>query len=154
MKKLILYAFVIPILFGCGSNDRGELVGVKSNVNWFAEKPFGMVKIQAGSFTMGKQDEDITGTMSAPPRTVSLSSFYMDETEISNSEYKQFINWVKDSIVRTELASMADFVSGGSLTDAAGAPLEGGIYDFAYAACKNSRYRWRRRYGCIIMVVT
>ena len=133
MKKLILCAFVIPLLFGCGSNDRGELVGVKSNVKWFAEKPFGMVSIPAGSFTMGKQDEDITGTMSAPPRTVSLSSFYMDETEISNSEYKQFINWVKDSIVRTELALMADFVSGGTLTDEAGAPLEGGIYDFAYA---------------------
>jgi len=54
--------------------------------------------------------------MSAPPRTVSLSKFYMDETEISNSEYKQFVEWVKDSIVRTELALMADFASGGSLT--------------------------------------
>jgi len=43
MKKLILYVFIIPLLFGCGSNDRGELVGVKSNVKWFAEKPFGMV---------------------------------------------------------------------------------------------------------------
>ena len=120
-------------MYGCGSNDRGELVGVKIKNKWFSEKPFGMVSIPAGSFTMGKQDEDITGTMSAPPRTVSLSKFYMDETEISNSEYKQFVEWVKDSIVRTELALMADFASGGSLTNANGEPISGGIYDYAYA---------------------
>jgi len=133
MKKAILYTFLITIMYGCGSNDRGELVGVKIKNKWFSEKPFGMVSIPAGSFTMGKQDEDITGTMSAPPRTVSLSKFYMDETEISNSEYKQFVEWVKDSIVRTELALMADFASGGSLTNANGEPISGGIYDYAYA---------------------
>jgi gliding motility-associated lipoprotein GldK len=133
MRKAILYIFSITIIYGCGSNDRGELVGVKIKNKWFSEKPFGMVSIPAGSFTMGKQDEDITGTMSAPPRTVSLSKFYMDETEISNSEYKQFVEWVKDSIVRTELALMADFASGGSLTNANGEPISGGIYDYAYA---------------------
>jgi len=133
MRKAILYIFSITIMYGCGSNDRGELVGVKIKNKWFSEKPFGMVSIPAGSFTMGKQDEDITGTMSAPPRTVSLSKFYMDETEISNSEYKQFVEWVKDSIVRTELALMADFASGGSLTDDNGQPITGGIYDYAYA---------------------
>ncbi|MBT4680046.1 MAG: SUMF1/EgtB/PvdO family nonheme iron enzyme, partial [Flavobacterium sp.] len=114
-------------MYGCGSNDRGELVGVKSKTKWFSERPFGMVPIPGGSFTMGRQDEDLTGTMSAPARTVSLSQFYMDETEISNSEYKQFVDWVKDSIVRTELAFMADFASGGSLTDDNGAPITGGI---------------------------
>ncbi|MBT6377985.1 MAG: SUMF1/EgtB/PvdO family nonheme iron enzyme, partial [Flavobacterium sp.] len=72
-------------MYGCGSNDRGELVGVKSKTKWFSERPFGMVPIPGGSFTMGRQDEDLTGTMSAPARTVSLSQFYMDETEISNS---------------------------------------------------------------------
>ncbi|MDC0870325.1 gliding motility lipoprotein GldK [Flavobacteriaceae bacterium] len=133
MRKAILYIFSITIMYGCGSNDRGELVGVKIKNKWFSEKPFGMVSIPAGSFTMGKQDEDITGTMSAPPRTVSLSKFYMDETEISNSEYKQFVEWVKDSIVRTELALMADFASGGSLTNANGEAISGGIYDYAYA---------------------
>ena len=133
MRKAILYIFSITIMYGCGSNDRGELVGVKIKNKWFSEKPFGMVSIPAGSFTMGKQDEDITGTMSAPPRTVSLSSFYMDETEISNSEYKQFVEWVKDSIVRTELALMADYASVGSLTNANGEPKSGGIYDYAYA---------------------
>ncbi len=133
MKKAVLYAFAITIMIGCGSNDRGELVGVKTKKKWFGEKPFGMVSIPGGSFTMGKQNEDITGTLSAPARTVSVRPYYMDETEISNSEYKQFVNWVRDSIVRSKLAEMADFASGGSLIDDNGASISGGIYDFAYA---------------------
>lgn len=133
MRKVI-YILAIAIFTGCGSNDRGELVGVRTNKKWFSEKPFGMVTIPGGSFTMGKQDEDISGTMNAPARTVSVRPYFMDETEISNSEYKQFVSWVKDSIIRVELANMADFVSGGSMIDASGTPLSGGIYDYAYAS--------------------
>ena len=146
MKKTILYVFVITIMYGCGSNDRGELVGVKSKFKWFSERPFGMVPIPGGSFTMGRQDEDLTGTMSAPARTVSLSQFYMDETEISNSEYKQFVDWVKDSIVRTELAFMADFASGGSLIDENGAPITGGIYDYAFAVSDTTNQTAYQKY--------
>ena len=146
MKKAILYAFVITIIYGCGSNDRGELVGVKSNGKWFAERPFGMVSIPGGSFTMGRQDEDITGTMSAPARTVTVRPFYMDETEITNAEYKQYVNWVRDSIVRSKLAEMADFVSGGSLIDANGAPLTGGIYDYAFAVADTTNANAYQKY--------
>ena len=32
-------------------------------------------------------------------RTVTVRAFYMDETEITNSEYRQFVNWVRDSIL-------------------------------------------------------
>jgi gliding motility-associated lipoprotein GldK len=35
----------------------------------------------------------------------------MDETEITNSEYKQFVFWVRDSIIRSKLALMADLAS-------------------------------------------
>ena len=145
MRKATLYALLITIIYGCGSNDRGELVGVKSK-KWFSERPFGMVSIPSGSFTMGRQDEDITGTMSAPARTVSLSPFFMDETEISNAEYKQFVSWVKDSIVRVELADMADFASGGSLIDANGAPITGGVYDFSYAALDTTNANAYQKY--------
>ena len=44
----------------------------------------------------------------ATVKTVSVGSFYMDETEITNSEYRQFVNWVRDSIIRTQLADMAE----------------------------------------------
>ena len=40
-------------------------------------------------------------------KTVSVKAFYMDETEITNSEYRQFVNWVRDSVVRHEIAKAA-----------------------------------------------
>jgi len=133
MKKATLLALLITLMYGCGSNDRGELVGVRSKTKWFTEKPFGMVYIPGGSFTMGKQDEDVLGTLSAPARTVTVRPFYMDETEITNAEYRQFVHWTRDSIVRTKLAFMADFASGGSPNvDANGNTSTDGIYAYAF----------------------
>lgn len=132
MKKVALFALILVIIYSCGSsNERGELVGVKSKRKWFAEKPYGMVYIKGGSFTMGKQDEDPLGAMNAPTRTVTVQPFYMDETEITNSEYKQFVYWVRDSIVRTQLAYQAEFASGGEGEDG-GKPS--GIQSYAFAS--------------------
>ena len=131
MKKVALFALILVFFYSCGSsNDRGELVGVKSKRKWFAEKPYGMVYIKGGSFTMGKQDEDPLGAMNAPTRTVTVQPFYMDETEITNSEYKQFIHWVRDSIVRTKLAYQAEFASGDETADGA-KPTGIQLYAFA-----------------------
>ena len=131
MKKIVLYALLIVIGYSCGSNDRGELVGVKSNKKWFSEKPLGMALIPGGSFTMGKQDEDIMGTLSSPPRTVTVRPYYMDETEITNAEYKQYVFWVRDSIVRTKLAYQAEFAAIGN-TNPAVQTKKGGIQDYAF----------------------
>jgi formylglycine-generating enzyme required for sulfatase activity len=48
---------------------------------------------------MGKSDDDVS-IQDAPTKTVTVRSFYMDETEITNSEYRQFVDWVKDSTMR------------------------------------------------------
>ncbi len=111
MKRVAVFVLILTIIYSCGSggsNDRGELMGAKSKRKWFAEKPYGMVFIKGGSFTMGKQDEDPLGALNAPTRTVTVQPFYMDETEITNSEYKQFVNWVRDSITRTKLGYQAE----------------------------------------------
>ncbi len=73
---------------------------------------------------MGKAEEDQANLMNAPTKTVTVRSFYMDDTEITNSEYRQFVEWVKDSIVRTRLAIMADELGLG--------PEDGGIGDYAF----------------------
>lgn len=67
-----------------------------------------MELIPSGSFVMGKSEEDIASGLNAPTKTVSVKAFYMDNTEITNAEYRQYVNWVKDSIVRTRLAILAD----------------------------------------------
>ena len=109
MKKLVLLTAVLALLTSCGKGDRGQLVGVKGK-NWHPEKPLGMALVPGGAFIMGKSDDDLAGVNDAPTKTVTVRSFYMDETEITNSEYRQFVEWVRDSTIRTKLAILADAV--------------------------------------------
>ncbi len=136
MRKIAVLALLVSIVYGCGSSggDRGELVGVKSKRKWFAEKPYGMAKIPGGSFTMGKQDEDPLGAMNAPTKTVTVQPFYMDESEITNSEYKQFVTWVRDSVTRTKLGYQAEFASGGDEDPATEGKNAQGIQMYAFAS--------------------
>lgn len=124
MKKIVLITLVFAFIASCGSKDKGELVGVKGK-KWHPEKPYGMSLIPGGAFVMGKSDDDLTGIQDAPTKTVSVRSFYMDETEITNSEYRQFVFWVRDSILRFNLAEMADLEGLTSEDDE-------GIGEFAY----------------------
>jgi gliding motility-associated lipoprotein GldK len=68
-----------------------------------------MTLIPSGSFLMGMSDDDMVQLQNAPISTVSVKAFYMDETEITNGEYRQFVNWVRDSVVRDALAKRAIF---------------------------------------------
>jgi gliding motility-associated lipoprotein GldK len=125
MKKFIALAAIVALMSSCNSGDRGELVGVKGK-KWLPEKPYGMTLIPGGSFIMGKSGDDFVAVGDAPTKTVTVRSFYMDETEITNSEYRQFVEWVRDSIVRRKLAERADEES---KTPEDG---EAGIGDFAF----------------------
>lgn len=133
MNKALVFALFTLIIYSCGSNDRGELTGVKYKKKWFSEKPFGMALIPGGSFTMGKQDQDVIGTMSTPAKTVTIRPYYMDETEITNNEYKEFVFWVRDSIVRTRLGIQQEFAELLTTTEEGESGPSGGIHDYAFA---------------------
>lgn len=111
MKKISLYILLFFVVVGCKKSDQGELVGIGSGTKWHSQKPLGMVLIPGGSFTMGKSSENKVGTLDSPSRTVTVRPFYMDETEITNSEYKEYVYWVRDSIVRTKLALFSELMS-------------------------------------------
>ncbi len=103
MNKLFAALSVIFLLFLCSCGSRsgnGELVGVGGRGKWFEPKPTGMVLIPRGSYTMGANDEDVAWALNATSKTVSVESFWMDETEITNNEYRQFVYYVRDSIAR------------------------------------------------------
>jgi sulfatase modifying factor 1 len=135
MKKAAIFALLMTLFYSCGSNDRGELVGVKSKKQWFSEKPYGMTLIPGGSFTMGKQDQDILGNMNSPTKTVTVRPYFMDETEITNSEYKEFVFWVRDSVVRNRLAKQAEFSSlGEGIAEPNGKNRTSGIQNYAFKA--------------------
>ena len=108
MKKILLFFVVSVFLISCSKSDRGELVGSKGK-KFLPDKPSGMTLVPSGSYLMGMSDDDMAQLQNAPVSTVSVKAFYMDETEITNGEYRQFVNWVRDSIVRDALAKRAIF---------------------------------------------
>ncbi|MBN2597015.1 SUMF1/EgtB/PvdO family nonheme iron enzyme [Labilibaculum sp.] len=103
MNKLLTTLCVIVLLFltSCGKNTgNGELTGAGQRGKWFEPKPYGMVLIPRGSFTVGPNDQDVAWALNATAKTVSVESYWMDETEITNNEYRQFVYWVRDSMAR------------------------------------------------------
>ena len=104
MRKLlvILAIFIIALASGCSYSGNGELTGVERKT-WYTPDPYGMLFIPPGSYQMGPSDEDVPYAMTAQSKTVTIQGFWMDETEITNSEYRQFVYWVRDSLALTTL---------------------------------------------------
>ena len=137
IKKFVLLVMVAAFITGCNSGDRGQLVGVKGK-RWHPEKPYGMTLVPGGAFIMGKSDDDLAGVNDAPTKTVTVRAFYMDETEITNSEYRQFVEWVRDSIIRRKLAIIAD--------DFGLAPGDGGTGEYAFMDADSSNMNVYEKY--------
>ncbi len=97
-----LLLLITVLLYGCTYGD-GELHGVENREVWYEPQPFGMAFIKMGSYNMGPNDQDISWAMTAESKTVSVPPFWMDITEITNNEYRQFVYWVRDSLVYTRL---------------------------------------------------
>ena len=93
---------------------------------------------------MGKQDEDIIGTLNTPTKTVTVRPYYMDETEITNNEYKEFVFWVRDSITRTALAKSADDQSIIGQSASGTQASSTGIEAFAYADADTTRTAYQK----------
>jgi formylglycine-generating enzyme len=106
MKRLFFIAFVVVFLASCDRSGRGHLTGVQNRPDGFYADPPGMVFIPMGSFTMGPSDQDIAYAQNAISKTISLPAFYMDETEITNNQYRQFVFWVRDSLAHNLLYAL------------------------------------------------
>ena len=100
-----LLAFLLTSCFGgkATTSSGGELTG--SGGRSFAEPaPYGMVLVKRGHLRMGMETVDSLWGKQTPVRDISVDGFWMDDTEITNSEYRQFVNYVRDSIIRERLA--------------------------------------------------
>src|SRR5690606_37466068 len=96
-------------LFSACSSKKSS--GVSDNTGWVCNDPRlggfevadypgqqigpGLVFIEGGRFTMGQTEEDLTFERNNIPRTVSVSSFYMDETEVANIHYREYLHWLQ-----------------------------------------------------------
>jgi len=105
MKKILLIAVVLAVILSftsCNQSGNGELTGVQNRPKFRETQPYGMVYVRRGSFNIGPSDED-PSMSEIPTKTVSQEAFWMDDTEITNNEYRQFVHWVRDSIARRML---------------------------------------------------
>ena len=113
IKVVALLAFAAGVLSltACMGNSSanavgGELTGVRSTA--YAEPtPYGMVPVHKGSLKVGLAENDTLWGSEFPAREISVDGFWMDEQEVSNAKYRQFVNWVRDSIIRERLADPA-----------------------------------------------
>lgn len=105
MKNLsnIALVMLVLVLVACGRSDTGELTGVLDRPAWKGINPFGMVYVPSGTVNIGPSDQDIANTFVQRQKPISISGFYMDDTEITNNEYRQFVNWVRDSLAHAYL---------------------------------------------------
>lgn len=103
MKKAILFSSIVLIAATGCKTSTGELVGVQGRPEWYDIDPFGMLHIPMGSFNMGPSDEDAPYAHTTKAKTVSVQAFYIDQTEITNNEYRQFVQYVQDSIAHQAL---------------------------------------------------
>ncbi len=120
MKKTLKICFVLALfatIAACGRKENGQLMGIMERPTWKNINPYGMVYVPSGSFTLGQSDQDIRRTYTQRPKTVSINGFWMDETEITNNEYRQFVYWVKDSIAHTMMDHSIEGDDGGTMLD-------------------------------------
>lgn len=68
--------------------------GFEAELNYKQDLPVGMVFVEGGTFIMGQTEEDVMMDQNANSRQVSVASFYMDETEVTNVSYREYLFWL------------------------------------------------------------
>lgn len=104
---LLLTGSLIMTSCGSGKNDRSATTGWKYNdQKWggFEKLDYegqitgpNLVLVEGGTFTMGLTQEDVSHEWNNVPRKVTVSSFYMDETEVSNIDYRFYLYWLSNT---------------------------------------------------------
>ncbi|MHB0753667.1 gliding motility lipoprotein GldJ [Polaribacter sp. M15] len=107
--KITLFALTTILLVNCKSSNRNQstLTGlsfndpkngnyIRSNSFDGQKTPLGMVGVEGGSFTMGQVQDDVMFDWNTTPKKIHVRSFYMDEAEVTNSEYFLYVQYMKD----------------------------------------------------------
>ncbi len=109
--KTLLIVFLAAFISGCGLFNKKKGKDVSRTTGWAYNSeetgniPYesgyeqetgpGLKFIQGGTFTMGRIEEDVMFHWDNHPRRVTVASFYMDETEVSNQDYREYTHWLK-----------------------------------------------------------
>ena len=122
MKKVLFSIITTALLLtGClskkGGSDIQETVSLSTGIKFNDPKQgnvplktgyqnpysFALVPIKGGTFLMGQVEEDVAYLNNNQSRRVQVRSFYMDQFEITNSDWKMYLIWLKRFESRTKL---------------------------------------------------
>ncbi|MFT7344508.1 MAG: gliding motility-associated lipoprotein GldJ, partial [Lentimonas sp.] len=103
-SKLLFTAIIgIGLLASC-ARERSSNTGWEfnnPNNGGFQKVPFvdqetgpGLVLIEGGSFTMGQSEDDVMSDWNNRPARVTVSSFYIDQTEVTNFHWLEYLYWL------------------------------------------------------------
>jgi gliding motility-associated lipoprotein GldJ len=108
--KTLTIVFLAAIITSCGLIGNKGGGGQSRTTGWSYNDPEtgdipnlsgysqetgpGLVFIQGGTFTMGRVEQDVMYSWDNQPRRVTVASFYMDETEVSNLDYREYLHWI------------------------------------------------------------
>ncbi len=105
---IMLLGIIVSLLSACGpsldrrAGDSGKTGWAYNDVDWGGfevieyieqEAGPGLVLIEGGTFTMGSTEQDVMSDWNSVRRRVTVSSFYMDEMEVSNLDYLEYLHW-------------------------------------------------------------
>jgi gliding motility-associated lipoprotein GldK len=102
LSKVLLIAVLLVSFVAC-NKPAGELIGASDAKAFPEANPHGMIFIRKGAFMMGENSQSALSTQADNNLKVTVDAFWMDETEVTNNEYRQFVNWVRDSIALRHL---------------------------------------------------
>lgn len=104
IAKISIAAFAVSILASCQKETSTSTGWEYNNVDngGFEKADFeeqrtgpGLVMIEGGTFTMGRTEEDVFDDNNNRPNRFTVSSFYMDRTEVTNFHWLEYVYWMK-----------------------------------------------------------
>ena len=103
--RTVCVLLAVSAIFGACSKPKSATTGWNLNdsewggfeVSQYNEQLTGpgLVFIEGGAFTMGRVADDSRFQWNNVAHTVTVSSFYMDETEVSNVSYREYVYWMQ-----------------------------------------------------------
>ena len=116
-SKILVAVLAVIFITSCAERDNGQLVGVLDRQAWKGINPYGMVYIPSGTLHIGPSDQDVNHTLVQRPKAISIQGFYMDDTEITNNEYRQFAYWIRDSLAHDIIGNFEENAAGDEYID-------------------------------------
>ena len=103
-KKILVVLVASLMMIGCG-RERSNSTGWEYNNprnGGFQKVPYfdqetgpGLILVEGGTFTMGRSEQDVTYEWNNIPRRVTVSSFYMDQFEVTNFNWLEYLYWTR-----------------------------------------------------------